>query len=209
MWYETFDTTLPAFQPSLGKVYYDYNYDTSDTDRVWRSDGNPTRIITEIPAGGGSQQSMTGGGGTSALIGGGNACSTGMTKYTAIRLGYAINGRAVTFVHDESWCALPGQTGGQCSAAPANKYAVAWAREFRYDGARARYMDRRVDTATFAPHPTLPTVWTDFDGDSAYGDFIAERFNANCPHYKGEFARVITFIEACRAKETVTRPRNA
>ena len=26
-----------------------------------------------------------------------------------------------------------------------------------------------------------------------HADFIAERFNANYPHYKGEFARVITF----------------
>lgn len=32
-----------------------------------------------------------------------------------------------------------------------------------------------------------------FAKNQAHADFIAERFNANYPHYKGEFARVITF----------------
>jgi type I restriction enzyme, R subunit len=32
-----------------------------------------------------------------------------------------------------------------------------------------------------------------FAKNRAHADFIAERFNANYPHYKGEFARVITF----------------
>ena len=32
-----------------------------------------------------------------------------------------------------------------------------------------------------------------FAKNQAHSEFIAERFNANYPHYKGEFARVITF----------------
>src|SRR5918996_889796 len=32
-----------------------------------------------------------------------------------------------------------------------------------------------------------------FAKNQAHADFIADRFNANYPHYKGEFARVITF----------------
>ena len=32
-----------------------------------------------------------------------------------------------------------------------------------------------------------------FAKNQAHADYIAERFNANYPHYKGEFARVITF----------------
>src|SRR3954470_201969 len=32
-----------------------------------------------------------------------------------------------------------------------------------------------------------------FAKNQAHADFIAERFNVNYPHYKGEFARVITF----------------
>ena len=32
-----------------------------------------------------------------------------------------------------------------------------------------------------------------FAKNQSHAEFIAERFNANYPHYKGEFARVITF----------------
>ena len=32
-----------------------------------------------------------------------------------------------------------------------------------------------------------------FAKNQAHAEFIAERFNANYPHYRGEFARVITF----------------
>jgi len=32
-----------------------------------------------------------------------------------------------------------------------------------------------------------------FAKNNAHADFIAERFNANYPHYKGQFARVVTY----------------
>jgi RHS repeat-associated protein len=55
-------------------------------------------------------------------------------------------------------------------------YAISWAREYRYDGARARYLNRPLDTTdldqTPSPHPALTTIWSDYDGDEIYGDFI-------------------------------------
>ena len=39
-----------------------------------------------------------------------------------------------------------------------------------------------------------------FAKNQAHAEFIAQRFDANYPHYKGEFARVITFETAVRAE---------
>jgi RHS repeat-associated protein len=91
-------------------------------------------------------------------------CTAPLKQYTAIRLGYAANGRAVTFVHDESWC-----WDGNPANCPTN-YTVTYAREFRYDGARARYMNRQLNPSTLA---TVSTIWSDYDGDETYGDFTA------------------------------------
>jgi hypothetical protein len=38
---------------TLSKTYYVYNYDPTDLDRSGKTDGNPTRIITEYPSTGG------------------------------------------------------------------------------------------------------------------------------------------------------------
>jgi hypothetical protein len=43
-----------------------------------------------------------GGGGESQLLVQG--CGPGKRKVTTIRFGYAENGQAVTFAHDEQWC---------------------------------------------------------------------------------------------------------
>jgi len=100
------------------------------------------------------------------------ACGAGETRYTAIRLGYAKNGSAVTFVHDESWCWDQG-----CPT----DYAITWAREFRYDAARARYMNRKLDPAGLLLNPpvytALSTTWSDYDGDEPYGDFTVSTAN--------------------------------
>ncbi|MBE7457365.1 MAG: hypothetical protein HS102_12170 [Planctomycetia bacterium] len=52
-------------------------------------------------------------------------------------------------------------------------YAVTWAREFRYDAARARYLNRELDPEALEEGDlvALSEVWTDYDGDSSYGDF--------------------------------------
>ncbi len=94
----------------------------------------------------------------------------GTQAYSATRLGYAQNGQAVTFAVGETW----NWTGG---GPPPTGYGVTYAREFRYDGARARYLVREL----FAPHfannqytvagGELGNTWTDYDGDTAYGDY--------------------------------------
>jgi len=98
-----------------------------------------------------------------------SGCAAGQTKYTAIRLGYAQNGRTVTFVHDESWC------WDQVSTSCPTNYQIGYAREFRYDGARARYLNRELSPAGLLMNPpqfnSLSDTWTDYDGDSTYGDF--------------------------------------
>jgi len=87
---------------------------------------------------------------------------------------YAHNGDAVTYVMGEQWCwdqASEQSCTGQGFFDPtAAKYKKLWAREFRYDGARARYMNRKLNTSDFSP-ATGGTVWSDYDGDEIYGDF--------------------------------------
>ena len=192
MWYETINAA-PNPDVTLSKTYYVYAYDSTDERRAGKSDGNVTRIITEHVAESAAsgteagQRGLRGGdrpafkareahderagdwsaGSTAA------ACGAGETLYTAVRLGYAANGRAVTFVHDESWCS-------PTSGCPTN-YAITWAREFRYDGARARYMNRELDPAGLLLNPpvytALGTTWSDYDGDGIYGDFTVSTAN--------------------------------
>ena len=139
-------------------------------------DGNVTRIITEVPApgeGGEEQAAMPGDGGEEmpnpAIVPGegeGGGATELVTPplaemlYSAVRFGYAQNARTVVFAHGETW------TGS--NTCPSD-YQITWAREFRYDGARARYMNRKLnpDLST----ATGGTVWSDYDGDEAYGDF--------------------------------------
>jgi RHS repeat-associated protein len=197
MWYETINTA-PNPEVTLSKTYYVYAYDSTDERRAGKSDGNVTRIITEHVAESaasgaeGGQRGLRGGAcpeprrdrpafkaretdderaGDSSDANTAAACGAGQTLYTAVRLGYAANGRAVTFVHDESWCAVAGQT--TCAPATTNQYAVAWAREFRYDGARARHLNCTLDPVAFkiGSIAELDAVWTDYDGDEVYGDY--------------------------------------
>jgi len=56
---------------------------------------------------------------------------------------------------------------------------VNWAREFRYDGARQRYMNRTLDAGAFKsgnvfddpPNPPVTRTATMYDGDQPYADF--------------------------------------
>jgi len=171
MWYETIDTTDPSWPLTVSKTYYVYTYDaTYGTNRVNKTDGNPTRIITEVPSGV-IMESMATSPGDPNLGGEGVAAAAaapppGGPQYSAVRLGYAHNGQAVTFAHGETW------TGS--SGCPSD-YQIPWAREFRYDGARARYMNRKLDPAGLLLDPpvytALSTTWSDYDGNEAYGDY--------------------------------------
>ena len=68
----------------------------------------------------------------------------------------------------ESWEA-DGPDEGDC----VDGYTITWAREFRYDATRARYLNRELDPEALEEGDlvALSEVWTDYDGDSSYGDF--------------------------------------
>jgi hypothetical protein len=86
---------------------------------------------------------------------------------TATRFGYAKNGRTVVYVLGESWT-----YGATC---PNDNYAITYAREFRYDSARARYLNRELDPAGLMASPQEYTVlsenWSHYDEDDIYADF--------------------------------------
>jgi RHS repeat-associated protein len=95
------------------------------------------------------------------------------TQYSATRLGYAKNGETVTYVLGETWEA----DGADPNNCPEN-YDITFAREFRYDSGRARYMNRDLDVSTttgLMHNPpifsALTETWTDYDGDESYGDY--------------------------------------
>jgi len=46
-----------------------------------------------------------------------------------------------------------------------------FAREFRYDTGRARYLMRDLDLATLLPSASYAGLWTDYAQDTAYGDY--------------------------------------
>mgnify|MGYP000616253720 CR=1 FL=1 len=49
-----------------------------------------------------------------------------------------------------------------------------FAREFRYDTGRARYLMRDLDLATLQPSASYAGLWTDYAQDTAHGDQIGE-----------------------------------
>ncbi|MGB2984445.1 MAG: RHS repeat-associated core domain-containing protein, partial [Phycisphaerae bacterium] len=84
----------------------------------------------------------------------------GEPQSSLTRLEYAINGQAVTYVVGETW------GNGQ-------DYNTTYAREFRCDGARQRYLNRELDPETLEPVPG-GDVWSDYDGDEIYGDYMID-----------------------------------
>jgi len=89
--------------------------------------------------------------------------AAGSDVYNATLFGYAKNQATVSFVVGETWSSTT--------------YAVSYAREFRYDGARQRYLNRELDPVALQSRGTLVAVqdtWTDYDGGDAYGDFLVD-----------------------------------
>ncbi len=84
----------------------------------------------------------------------------GTNQYEAVWLHYASNGRTVTFVLGETW--------NWAVAGCPSSYDVTFAREFRYDSARQRYLNRELDPDTL---DTVYELWSDYDGDEVYGHF--------------------------------------
>ncbi|GMU38970.1 MAG: hypothetical protein AMXMBFR22_31610 [Phycisphaerae bacterium] len=58
-----------------------------------------------------------------------------------------------------------------------DNYEITWGREFRYDAARARYMNRELDPVelqTYGYTVSLSDTWSDYNGDVIYGDWSVE-----------------------------------
>ncbi len=110
--------------------------------------------------------------------------------YEATRFGYALNGTAVTYILGEQWDdADPDPEVYQIV-----DYAITYAREFRYDGARQRYLNRELNPAAvqagiFIALP-LSDTWSDYDGDDIYGDFT---IGGGRGDGRGDFAEARSF----------------
>ena len=92
----------------------------------------------------------------------------GTQDYSATRLGYAVNGQAVVFMVNETW-----QWDGESSCDVPGTYDITHAREFRYEGPRQRYLNRRLDPAALLNEQivALNETWSDYDGDEIYADY--------------------------------------
>ncbi|MCC7292500.1 MAG: RHS repeat-associated core domain-containing protein [Phycisphaerales bacterium] len=97
---------------------------------------------------------------------------SGTPHYTCVRMEYD-KAQRVSFMLGEEWDE-DGPDGDSCP----DNYTITWAREFRYDAARARYLNRELDPGAnglmHTPYPeyvALSESWTDYDGDESYNDF--------------------------------------
>jgi RHS repeat-associated protein len=100
----------------------------------------------------------------------------GSDDYSAIRFGYARNGETVTLVLGETWT-WDGESGCETS----QTYDITFAREFRYDSGRARYLDRELDPEDLegGVYTALSETWSDYDGDEIYGDYTVDGMGAD------------------------------
>jgi len=150
MYYDLFDTSGQSSTLLSTTVYY-YN-----------ASGNAERIVTESHVA------------TQARVHEGDVSTfrrLDVSTFSSTRLVYARNGSAVSFVMGETW----DPDGPDADSCPDN-YTVTFAKEFRYDTGRARYMVRDLDTAwlTAPGGPllvALSTAWTAYDGAEPYGDY--------------------------------------
>jgi len=81
-------------------------------------------------------------------------------EYSATLMNYGGNGQAVTHVMGETW---------NNDGSGIGEYTQTYRREFRYDGARQRYMDAALNEVLAVIE--TQTDWTDYDGDTAYATF--------------------------------------
>ncbi len=136
--------------------------------------GNVTRVVSGPTSLGGGVMNMSTGGGTLEPqgFGGGEAmgfrggCALNYSPRTVTRFIYTEDGQEVQYVLGEKWC--------QSSSSFPTDYQVTYGREFRYDGARQRYLNRNLDPVQLESDVvadlTAP-VWSDYDGNAVYGDF--------------------------------------
>jgi len=109
----------------------------------------------------------------------------GSDIYTSTRLVYARNGQAVSYIIGET-----------CDETDSKDpvYAFSYAREFRYDSARQRYLSAELSYSS--GWSTVSETWSDYDGDSIYGDFsVVAGVGPNDPP-------VVTNLTDCFAEPT-------
>ncbi len=89
--------------------------------------------------------------------------------YSAVRFGYGANARTVTHVLGEEW--------DNPDVLPGYPYKLTFARQFRYDGARQRYLDREFESGDLSLNIVRSDTWSDYDGTSIYADFGFDGFD--------------------------------
>ncbi len=127
----------------------------STTYYYYNANGNVKRIITETPD-----------------------ASPGVnrTTYDSLRLVYAQNGDALTYVISETCLDDDGS----------QFYTFKCAYEYRYDGPAERYLVRELDSNLNA----ISETWSDYDGGSIYGDFeVVSGSPVNTMSYEGGLAK--------------------
>ena len=85
----------------------------------------------------------------------------GQPRFSATFLKYAVNGQTVSYAVGETW-----NNGGS----GITEYTRTYAREFRYDRGRQRYLDAPLNTVTLESGDSA-RYWSDYDGNQNYGDF--------------------------------------
>ncbi len=95
----------------------------------------------------------------------------GEKRYRSTYLKYATNGHAVTYLVGEEW------------TYPESDYAVTFAREFWYDGARQRFLNRELDPVALTDGivDVESETWSDYVGDSIYADFTFDGSTVTVP----------------------------
>ncbi len=101
----------------------------------------------------------------------------GEREYHATYLKYATNGETVTYLLGEEW-----DWNGNPLAEVTN-YTVTFAREFWYDGARQRFLNREFDPVELTGDNmvVLSETWSDYAGDNIYADFTLNGSTVTVP----------------------------
>jgi len=80
------------------------------------------------------------------------------------------SGEEVNYVFGEQWRSVGGENDPRCNE------ETTYAKEFRYDSPRQRYLVRTLDpvqaqAGNLVTHATIPDEWSDYSGDTIYGDW--------------------------------------
>lgn len=126
--------------------------------------------------------------------GGGSTCALGSYEYTATRFIYSKNGETVTHVTGESWCA---QDNESCPDTTFPLFQTTFAKEFRYDGTRQRYLDRDLNTSTLQTKTIDLATWSDYDEVNNHGDYtVTSGVATNAASYQPGMGKVDSWVSS-------------